>query len=322
MNILITGGAGFIGSHLCDRLIAEGHRVTALDDLSTGSTENIAHLQNNQLFSFVHGSIFDYKLMEKIISSSDAVIHLAAAVGVKLIVKKPIHTILTNIRGTEIVLDLCGKYKKRLLMASTSEVYGKSTKFPFKENDDMVLGPTTKSRWSYACSKAIDEFLALAYFKEKNLSVTILRFFNTVGPRQTGKWGMVIPTFVGQALTNNPITVYGDGSQKRCFCSVKDCVEYIVRILPLNQSYGEVYNIGNPSEISILELAKLIKDRCNSSSPIVHIPYDEAYETGFEDMERRLPDISKVVELTGYKPLEPLESIVDSTAAYFSEKMK
>src|SRR5579872_682076 len=293
MRYLITGGAGFIGSHLAERLLQQNEQVIVVDDLSTGSIVNILPLKGHPNFEYHLDTIFNRSLMCELVDCCDVVIHLAAAVGVKRIVDFPIQTIETNVRGCESLLDLAGRKQKRTLIASTSEVYGKSTKFPFSENDDLVLGPTFNSRWGYACSKAIDEFLALAYHREKGLPVTILRFFNTTGPRQTGQYGMVLPTFVRQALAGEPITVYGNGDQSRCFGHVHDVIDGIVAAVGTPSTYGEIFNLGSTEEISINELANRVKIAAKSDSPIVHIPYDQAYGVGFEDMSRRVPDISK-----------------------------
>ena len=311
MNYFITGGAGFIGSHLAEKLLSNGEIVSIIDDLSTGSIENIEHLKSNVNFEYKIDSIMNEQLLAELIDKSDVVFHLAAAVGVKLIVESPVRTIETNIQGTELVLKMASKKKKKIIIASTSEVYGKGTCMPFKETGDLVFGPTTKGRWSYACSKAIDEFLGLAYYKEKKVPVTIVRLFNTVGPRQTGMYGMVIPTFVKQALLNHPITVYGDGQQTRCFTYVGDVVDALVKISRNPKAVGEIFNIGNTEEISIKELAELVKSMTKSNSEIVYIPYDKAYEEGFEDMQKRIPDLSKIREFIGYKPTTNLKGILE-----------
>ena len=317
MKILITGGAGFIGSHLAEELLGLKHEVFVIDDLSTGSIENIIHLKSNPLFHYHIDSIRNFQVLAEIVDRCDVIFHLAAAVGVKLIVNSPVNTIETNIYGTEMVLQVASKKGKKVIIASTSEVYGKSDKVPFREDDDMVLGSTQKARWSYACSKAIDEFLSLAYYREKGLPVVVARLFNTVGPRQTGRYGMVLPTFVQQALEGEPLTVYGDGNQSRCFTFVKDVVGCIIPLSEHPDAVGEVFNIGSDFEISISDLAALIKERTKSQSEIVYIPYDEAYEEGFEDMLRRVPDISKVRNLVGFKPSVDIEAIVDSVIEYY-----
>jgi UDP-glucose 4-epimerase len=313
---LITGGAGFIGSHLAEALLAKGHRVLVLDDLSTGRMRNIEHLKGNPAFEYVIDSVMNRPLTAELVDRADYVFHLAAAVGVKLIVQSPVRTIETNVRGTEIVLEVANKKKKPVFIASTSEVYGKATKVPFAEDDDLVLGATTRGRWSYACSKALDEFLAIAYFHEKRLPVVIGRLFNTVGPRQTGRYGMVLPTFVSQALSSQPITVFGDGTQRRCFGYVGDVVGALPALVTNEKAYGQVFNIGSQEEISILALARLVKERLGSDSEIVLIPYDQAYEAGFEDMSRRIPDIRKVRDLVGFEPRTPLLEIIDRVAEH------
>ncbi len=311
MKVLITGGAGFIGSHLSEAYLERGDSVHVLDVLSTGSMSNIAHLKNRPRFAYTVESVTNVPLAAELVDEADVVIHLAAAVGVKLIVQSPVHTIETNIRGTEIILNLANKKKKPVLIASTSEVYGKAHTVPFKEDDDLVIGATTKGRWAYACSKAIDEFLALAYWKERKLPVVVIRLFNTVGPRQTGQYGMVLPSFIKQALANQPITVYGDGTQSRSFTWVGDVVGAMVKLMDTPAAYGEVLNIGNGKEITILELAKLVKNRTKSRSEIQFVPYDQAYESGFEDMPRRVPDISKIKKLIGYAPTLDIGEIID-----------
>jgi UDP-glucose 4-epimerase len=318
LRVLITGGAGFIGSHLADAYLQRGDQVLIIDDLSTGTIENIRHLKNNPRFQYTIDSVHNQPVTAELVDQCDVVVHLAAAVGVKLIVESPVRTIETNVRGTEVVLALANKKQKRVLVASTSEVYGLSTDVPFKEDGNLVMGATTKGRWSYACSKAIDEFLALAYWREKKLPTTIVRLFNTVGPRQTGRYGMVIPTFVRQALAGRPITVYGDGKQTRCFGYVGDVVGALIKLLDTSDSVGQVYNIGSTEEISIAKLAQKIKELTKSDSEIIFMPYDEAYEEGFEDMPRRVPDTSKIKKLVGFEPKMKLEGILQSVIDYHS----
>jgi UDP-glucose 4-epimerase len=310
VNALITGGAGFIGSHLAEQLLDQGHGVIVLDNLSTGSIENIRHLKAHERFSYAIDSITNESLLAELIDRSDVVFHLAAAVGVKLIVEQPVYTIETNVHGTEVVLKHANKKKKLVIIASTSEVYGKSADVPFREAADLVLGPSVKHRWAYACSKLIDEFLALAYWKEKKLPVVIVRLFNTVGPRQTGQYGMVLPTFVRQALDGHPITVFGDGTQSRSFTYVGDVVDALIRLAGDKRAVGEVFNIGNMGEVTIADLAARVKSMTGSCSPIHYIPYDQAYEAGFEDMPRRVPDISKIREFMGYEPKMQLDDII------------
>jgi UDP-glucose 4-epimerase len=310
VKALITGGAGFVGSHLAERLLDEGHEVAVLDNLSTGSIDNIAHLKGGAGFSYVVDSVTNEPVLAEMIDRSDVVFHLAAAVGVKLIVEQPVHTIETNVHGTEVVLKHANKKKKLVVIASTSEVYGKSTNVPFREGADLTLGPSSKHRWAYACSKLIDEFLALAYWKERKLPVVVVRLFNTVGPRQTGQYGMVLPTFVRQALAGLPITVFGDGTQTRSFTYVGDVVGALIKLADEPRAIGEVFNIGNTGEVTIENLAQRVKEMTASSSPIEYVPYDEAYEEGFEDMPRRVPDISKVRELIGYEPTLGLDEII------------
>lgn len=310
MNILITGGAGFIGSHLSDRLLGDGHRVTVIDDLSTGRWENIAHLEGAPGFQFVHETIMCESVMDRLVSECHMIYHLASAVGVELIVSRPVEVIERCILGTELVLKTAHRYRKKVLLASTSEVYGKSARVPFSEDDDRLLGPTTKSRWSYSCSKAIDEFLALAYHKEKHLPVVIVRLFNTVGPRQTGQYGMVVPRFVQQALAGAPLTVYGDGSQRRCFGYVGDIVGALVGLMAHPGAVGQIFNIGNTEEVTIHELAKRVIELTGSTSTIKFVPYDVAYEAGFEDMTRRIPDLRKIRALIGYTPTVGLDDII------------
>jgi len=316
MSVLITGGAGFIGSHLAEVLLARREKVYIIDDLSTGSIKNIDHLKVHKNFEYYIDSIQNEMLLAELVDYCDTIYHMAAAVGVKLIVESPVRTIETNITGTETVLKLANKKKKKVIIASTSEVYGKNTQIPFREDHDLVFGPTFKGRWSYACSKAIDEFLALAYLKEKKLPVVIARLFNTVGPRQTGRYGMVLPTFVKQALLGHPITVYGDGDQSRCFTHVDDVVNAIISLAEHPEAIGEIFNIGSSNEITIKELATLVKEMTGSESEIVFIPYDQAYEEGFEDMPRRVPDISKAHELIGYKPTVDIRGIIKSVIEY------
>src|SRR6202045_4345200 len=320
MRYLITGGAGFIGSHLSETLLEKGSEVFILDDLSTGSVENIRHLKSNNRFHHFFDSIQNKHLVAELVDESDVVIHLAAAVGVRLIVESPVRTLETNIHGTQSVLDAASKKKKLVFIASTSEVYGKSDKVPFHEDADLVLGPTTKARWSYAASKALDEFLALSYWKERKQPVVIARLFNTVGPRQTGRYGMVVPSFVQQALEGKPITVYGTGQQSRCFCDVRDSVEAILRLVANDKAVGEVVNIGNDYEVTIEDLARRVKEQAGSSSPIAFVPYDQAYEPGFEDMFRRVPCLDKLEGLTGFRPKTTLPEIIDRVVAYHGRK--
>jgi UDP-glucose 4-epimerase len=320
--VLITGGAGFIGSHLSEALLEEGHEVFVLDNLSTGSIDNIEHLKLHPRFHYTIESITNEPVLAELVDRCDVVFHLAAAVGVKLIVEAPVHTIETNVHGTEVVLKHANKKKKLVFIASTSEVYGKSVSVPFREDADLVLGPTFRHRWAYACSKAIDEFLALAYWKEKKLPVVIIRLFNTVGPRQTGQYGMVVPTFVRQALAGQPITVFGDGTQARSFTYVGDVVRALIALMKEPRAVGEVFNVGNGKEITILALAETIRELARSRSPIVKIPYDEAYEAGFEDMPRRVPDIGKIRALVGYEPRVELDEILTRVIEYFQETVR
>lgn len=301
-NILITGGAGFIGSHLCELLVHQGYRVVAIDDLSTGKLENIAHLQPLPNFQFVRETITNAQVLDRLASQSDIIVHLAAAVGVKLIVEDPVRTIETNIMGTDAVLTTANRYGCKVLIASTSEVYGKGVKVPFCEDDDRLMGSTTHSRWAYATSKAVDEFLGLAYHRQFGLPVVIMRFFNTIGPRQTGQYGMVVPRFVRQALRGEPITVYGDGQQSRCFADVADVVEAVSKLANHSQAVGMVFNIGNTEEVTIYQLAERVIELTGSKSEIILVPYDQAYAPGFEDMHRRVPSIDKLSLLIGYMP--------------------
>jgi len=317
---LITGGAGFIGSHLSEALLKRGDEVFILDDLSTGSVENIRHLKTHERFHYFFDSITNKQLLAELVDESDVVFHLAAAVGVRLIVESPVRTLETNVYGTQLVLDAASKKKKLVVTASTSEVYGKSEKVPFREDADLVLGATMMSRWSYAASKALDEFLALSYWRERRQPVLVVRLFNTVGPRQIGRYGMVLPNFVRQALDGAPITIFGTGQQTRCFCDVRDTIEAIQRLVASDQAVGEVVNIGSDEEISIEGLAHVVKNRTESSSPITYVPYDQAYEPGFEDMLRRVPSLEKLQELTGFRPQTPLAEIVDRVIAHFRKK--
>ncbi len=318
MRVLITGGAGFIGSHLAEAYLHRGDEVFVIDDLSTGTIENIHHLKPNPLFHYTIDNVHNRPVTAELVDQCDVVFHLAAAVGVRLIVESPVRTIETNVHGTEVVLSVANKKKKKVLLASTSEVYGLSSEVPFREDGNLVMGATTKGRWSYACSKAIDEFLALAYWREKKLPTIVARLFNTVGPRQTGQYGMVIPTFVKQALSGRPITVYGDGTQTRCFGYVGDVIGALMKLMDHPQAVGQVFNIGSNQEISILELAQRIKKLTKSQSEIAFVPYDEAYEEGFEDMPRRIPDISRVAELIGFRPRMELDGILESVIDYQS----
>jgi len=316
MNLLITGGAGFIGSHLAERCLAEGWRVAILDDLSTGAFENIAHLKNKPAFSYCIESVFNESVVAEMVDCADMVFHLAAAVGVKQIVNNLVGAIRTNVDGSEVVLRCAAKKGRPVMLASTSEVYGKSTRLPFRESDDLVLGPTNIGRWSYAASKALDECLALAYWSEQDLPVTVLRFFNTVGPRQTSRYGMVLPTFVRQALRGEPLTIYETGKQRRCFSYVGDVVEALVRLAQTPAAVGEIINIGNDQEVTINELAALVSEITGSPSRVEHVPYDQAYGPGFEDMERRVPCLEKLESLVHYRPATPLEAIVRRVVDY------
>ncbi|HKV26050.1 MAG TPA: GDP-mannose 4,6-dehydratase [Candidatus Acidoferrum sp.] len=320
MRYLITGGAGFIGSHLAERLLDRGDRVVLLDNLSTGSMENIRHLKSSARMQYHLDNIENQQLLAELVDDADVIVHLAAAVGVKLIVESPVRTIETNVNGTQRILEAACKKRKLVLTASTSEVYGKNSNVPFQEDADLVLGPTTKGRWSYAASKALDEFLALSYWKEKKLPVVVVRLFNTVGPRQTGRYGMVLPNFVKQALENEPICVYGNGKQSRCFCDVRDTVEALIRLLDTERSVGEVVNVGNTEEISIEGLAQRVRERTGSSSSIEYVPYDRAYEPGFEDMMRRVPSVEKLQRITSFRPQTPLNEIIDRVANHFRER--
>lgn len=316
MKILITGGAGFVGSHLSEFLLHQGHQVFIIDDLSTGSIENVTHLKSNANFQYTIDSIMNVQVAAELVDRCDCIFHLAAAVGVRLIVESPVRTIETNVKGTEVILDLAQKKKKKVVIASTSEVYGKANNPPFSEEDDLVLGPTRKGRWSYACSKAIDEFLALAYWRERKLPVVVVRLFNTVGPRQIGQYGMVLPTFVRQALAGEPITVFGDGSQSRCFAHVSDVVGALDQLAQTEETVGQVFNVGSDEEVTILKLAELVKAITESPSEITLTPYAKAYGEGFEDIARRMPDISKIRKTIGYQPTKNLEQIIQSVVDY------
>ncbi len=319
MRVLITGGAGFIGSHLSDAYVARGDEVFILDDLSTGSIDNIQHLKGHPRFHYTIESVHHGPTVAELVDQCDVVFHLAAAVGVRLIVESPVRTIETNVHGTEVVLAKANKKKKKVLIASTSEVYGLSEQVPFREDGNLVLGPTSKGRWSYACSKAIDEFLALAYWRERKLPTVIVRLFNTVGPRQTGQYGMVVPTFIKQAITGRPITIYGDGRQSRCFTHVSDVVRALMALMDHPGAVGEVFNIGSSEEVSIHALATRVKSLTNSDSDIVTIPYEQAYGEGFEDMPRRVPDISKIERLIDYRPTKSLDEILKNVIDFFRD---
>jgi UDP-glucose 4-epimerase len=320
MNYLITGGAGFIGSHLAETLLTSGIDVAVIDDLSTGSILNIEHLKPNPRFQYVLDTMMNRAVLTEMVDRADVIVHLAAAVGVRLIVESPVRTIETNIKGTELVLELASKKKKKVIIASTSEVYGKASKVPFSEDDDLVMGSTDKGRWSYACSKMIDEFLALAYWKEKQVPTVVVRLFNTVGPRQTGQYGMVVPRFVGQALRGEPITVYGDGSQRRCFTWVGDVVNALIALAEHPGAVGGIFNLGNTEEVTILELAERTKGLTASVSPILFVPYEQAYATGFEDMPRRVPSIEKARRLIGYRPTLGLDGILKSVIGHLEQR--
>ena len=316
MRFLITGGAGFIGSHLSDLLIERDHAVHVLDDLSTGAIENVCHLKGHLRFEYTIGSAENHAVVAELVDEADVVVHLAAAVGVSLVVNSPVRAIETNVHCTEVVLTHANKKKKPVLIASTSEVYGKSLALPFREDGDMQMGATDKGRWAYACSKAIDEFLAMAYWRERRLPTTVVRLFNTVGPRQTGNYGMVVPRLVSQALAGEPLTVFGDGQQTRCFCHVADVVEALFGLMSEERAYGHVFNVGATAEISMLDLAERIIEMTDSRSDISLIPYEEAYAEGFEDMYRRVPDIAKVQALIGWRPVRTLENIVQDVVAH------
>ncbi|NOY78915.1 MAG: NAD-dependent epimerase/dehydratase family protein [Calditrichaeota bacterium] len=321
MNVLITGGAGFIGSHLAEELLKQGHKVWVIDDLSTGRLENVKHLMGNPNFKIAIDTIQNETVMDRLVSENDMIYHLAAAVGVELIVEHPVKTIETNIMGSEMVLKLANRYLKKVLIVSTSEVYGKSEKVPFSEDDDRLLGPTTRSRWCYSSSKAIDEYLALAYHKEKGLPTVVVRLFNTVGPRQMGQYGMVIPRMVTRALKNEPILVYGDGEQVRCFTYVADVVDALIKLMKNPRAEGQIFNVGGNEPVTIMELAKRIKKLTHSDSPIEIIPYDKAYEEGFEDMKIRIPDLSKIKSYIGYEPHHSLDEILENVIAYYRKEL-
>lgn len=316
---LITGGAGFVGSHLAEQLLECGYQITILDDLSTGSFDNVAHLESRDDVSLIIDTVFNESLMEDLIRSHDVVFHLASAVGVKLVIEQPVKTIQTIVGGTEIVLRYCSRFRKRVLITSTSEVYGKGTSIPFREDDDVVTGATSKHRWAYACSKALDEFLALAHWRETRLPVAVVRMFNTVGPRQTGKYGMVVPRFVQAAMQNEPITIHGDGQQSRCFGHVTDVVEALVTIIETPKCYGQVINVGNHQEISITDLARRVIELTNSQSELIYIPYDQVYGDGFEDMQRRVPCIERLKALAGHEMKRDLDTIIRDVQASFSK---
>lgn len=322
MKILITGGAGFVGSHLADKLIGKDHEITVVDDFSTGRYSNVAHLEGRKDFRLIVDTVLNAKLMEELIRDSDRVFHMASAVGVRLIMEQPVQTIETIFRGTDIVLGFCSRYRKRVLIPSTSEVYGKGTSVPFKEDDDIQKGSTSKHRWAYACAKELDEFLALAFWKETHLPVVVVRLFNTVGPRQTGQYGMVVPRFIKAAIHDEPLTVYGDGTQSRCFGHVSDVIEGLTKLIETPECFGRVINIGNPEEISIKGLAEKAIEMTGSSSEIQYIPYEEAYGEGFEDMQRRVPCIDRAYELIGFKPTRTLDDIINDVAADFRNEQK
>jgi UDP-glucose 4-epimerase len=322
MKILITGGAGFVGSHLADKLYSQGHEITVIDDLSTGRYSNVAHLEGKERFHLIIGTILNEGLMERLIRETDRVFHMASAVGVKLIMEQPVKTIETIFHGTDVVLKFCSRYRKRVLIPSTSEVYGKSTEVPFTEDNDILKGSTSKHRWAYACAKELDEFLALAHWKETRLPVVVIRLFNTVGPRQTGQYGMVVPNFIKAALQNEPIPIHGDGNQARCFGHVLDVVEGLVKALETPECFGQVMNLGNHEEVTIKELAKRVIAATGSNSKIEYIPYEVAYGAGFEDMQRRVPNLEKAKRLIGYQPTRNLDNIISDVVNEFRERLK
>lgn len=322
MKILITGGAGFVGSHLADKLWNQGHDITVIDDLSTGRYANVAHLEGKERFQLIIGTILNEGLMERLIRDTDKVFHMASAVGVKLIMEQPVKTIETIFHGTDVVLKYCSRYRKRVLVPSTSEVYGKSTQVPFNEDNDILKGSTSKHRWAYACAKELDEFLALAHWKETQLPTVVIRLFNTVGPRQTGQYGMVVPNFIKAALQNQPIPIHGDGTQTRCFGHVSDIVEGLVKAIDTPECFGQVMNLGNPEEVSIKELAERIIEATGSKSEIQYIPYEVAYGAGFEDMQRRVPDIGKAQRLIGFQPTKTLDNIISDVVSEFRDRLK
>jgi UDP-glucose 4-epimerase len=322
MKILITGGAGFIGSHLADRLLEDGHEITIIDNLSTGRYSNIAHLEDHERVRLIIDTVLNDKIMEELIRETDRVYHMASAVGVKLIMERPVRTIETIFRGTDVVLGFCSRYRKRVLIPSTSEVYGKGISVPFREEDDLLTGATDKHRWAYACAKTLDEFLALAHWKETRLPVVVVRLFNTVGPRQTGQYGMVVPRFVKSALKNEPIPVHGTGLQSRCFGHVHDVVDALIQLLENTECFGNVINIGNDEEVTINALAAKAIEMTGSTSEIRYIPYEEAYGEGFEDMQRRVPSLEKARRLIGYQPTRKLEDIINDVADQFREEIK
>ncbi len=322
MKILITGGAGFVGSHLADKLHGEGHDITVIDDLSTGRYSNVEHLEGKERFRLIIDTVLNAKLMEELVREADRVFHMASAVGVRLIMEHPVKTIETIFRGTDIILGFCARYRKRVLIPSTSEVYGKSTQVPFAEDNDIIKGSTSKHRWAYACAKELDEFLALAHWKESRLPVAVVRLFNTVGPRQTGQYGMVVPNFVKSAIRNEPLIVHGDGEQSRCFGHVSDVVEALSKILETPACFGQVTNIGNDEEVTIKQLAEKAIEMTGSRSEIRYIPYEEAYGEGFEDMRRRVPSLEKAKRLIGYQPTRTLDEIINDVAEQFREELK
>jgi len=322
MRVLVTGGAGFIGSHLCEALLAQGHEAWALDDLSTGRVENLESFQRHLRFRFLEGDVRDSSLVKGLVSQSDRVFHLAAAVGVKYVLENPLRSLLTNIRGSEVVLEACAEHQRRVVIFSSSEVYGKGVAVPFAEDDDRVLGPTQKLRWSYACGKAVDECLAIAYWQQQQLPVTVVRCFNTCGPRQTGAYGMVIPNMIVRALRNEPILVYGDGQQSRCFSAVSDVVRGVVQLGDSGAAVGEIFNIGTDQEVTVLELAHQIRQKSNSQSPIELVRYEEIYGRSFEDMRRRVPDLSKIRRTIGYRPQVSLDMLLDMTIRDMCERLR